>query len=410
MRICEHGRSTPSPARHPGEERRGAARPAVDDPCDLAKVDRAHACCARGRVARSWRSLAGAAPVGGQSVRSEVVRIGGLREQPDGAYLVIAAPPVSQSGTPLGGRRLRGDRRRRGGGERSPSARSGRPDGGDRACRRGSAPRTSRWSKNAATETLLALPDVARTIVISSGTEPKVLAPAGTDRRAASEAIAAVTRAPGATAASALDLAADELGDAPPEGDPPVRSGGVRDAGRDPDDRVPVGRRTGRAVHAGPDRGPCLLRRRGGGDRWPDGRRRAGRTRRGPRGARAVHRHRALVAVPGRLHPRRAAVASRRGSAWPRGPSRGARRSCRPTSCRAAGSTPQDRASPRPGPPGGTQDDGRDVPWAIVGIAGAAVVLLAGLTMLVLRRRRARPGPSFGVPTAQAVISAGARR
>ena len=29
------------------------------------------------------------------------MRIGGLREQPDGAYLVIAAPPVSQSGTPL---------------------------------------------------------------------------------------------------------------------------------------------------------------------------------------------------------------------------------------------------------------------------------------------------------------------
>ena len=45
--------------------------------------------------------LAGAAPVGGQNVRSEVVRIGGLREQPDGAYVVIAAPPVSQSGTPL---------------------------------------------------------------------------------------------------------------------------------------------------------------------------------------------------------------------------------------------------------------------------------------------------------------------
>ena len=56
-------------------------------------------------------------------------------------------------------------------------------------------------------------------------------------------------------------------------------------------------------------------------------------------------------------------------------------------------------------PRGETQDDGRDVPWAIVGIAGAAVVLIAGLTMLVLRRRRSRPGPSFGVPTAQAVIS-----
>ena len=176
--------------------------------------------------------VAGAAPVGGQSVRSEVVRIGGLREQPDGAYLVIAAPPVSQSGTPLAaddfavtvdGEEVASEARPRDPADLTVAI----------VLQAGVSAEDLEVEQNAATETLLALPDVARTIVISSGAEPKVLAPAGTDRRAAAEAIAAGHPGTRCDCGQRARPRRRPARGRPPEGDPPVRSGGVRDAGRD---------------------------------------------------------------------------------------------------------------------------------------------------------------------------------
>ena len=247
--------------------------------------------------------------------------------------------------------------------------------------------------------------------MISSGAEPKVLAPAGTDRRAAAEAVAAVTRAPGATAASALDLAADELEDAPRK--VIIQFGPVGFATPDEIQTIgsAVGRRTGGAVHGGPDRGPCLLRGRGGGDAV-DGR---------PPSSRA-DRAEALVGLGQSIvtelssqylvafTPAEPLSESSRIGVGTRDVARS--EAIVPPDLLPGGGidTGGRERAPAAGRAGGSPDDGRDVPWAIVGIAGAAVVLIAGLTMLVVRRRRARPGPSFGVPTAQAVIAARARR
>ena len=188
--------------------------------------------CSRPR-AWSWRSSR--ARPGGRAERplAEVVRIGGLREQPDGAYLVIAAPPVSQSGTPLAaddfavtvdGEEVASEARPRDPADLTVAI----------VVQAGVSAEDLEVEKDAATETLLALPDVARTIVITSGTEPKVLAPAGTDRRAAADGD---RRGHPGTRRDCGQRARPRRGPArgrPAEGDPPVRSGGVRDAGRDP--------------------------------------------------------------------------------------------------------------------------------------------------------------------------------
>jgi hypothetical protein len=144
----------------------------------------------------------------------DAVRIGGFLAHRGGASTVLASPPEAQASKLLGsdaftvtvdGSDVKGQATRQEPGDLAVAivvaAGVGAPD--------------LKTAQDAAIETAFVLPKETRAAVIASGSTPKVVAPLGTDRPAAIDAIGKVERAPSSTALSALSLAADTVKAAP---------------------------------------------------------------------------------------------------------------------------------------------------------------------------------------------------
>src|SRR3954452_16750139 len=144
----------------------------------------------------------------------DVVQIGGLVAQKGGTWALLTSPPHSQAAklfapgafiVSVDGSKVASHATPREPGDLGVAIIVSASVGGD----------FLKASQDAAIETVLGLPKTTRAAVIASGSKPKVIAPLGTDRHAATDAIGKVEQAPGSNALSAMSLAADTIKAAP---------------------------------------------------------------------------------------------------------------------------------------------------------------------------------------------------